>query len=364
MKQDKLKKNENQTASNGPLGNKKSILFMILFIFIAVMTVWAVMSQSKEFSLANFLSFIQGASYEWLGAALFAMLGFVFFEAIALLILSNAFGNRQTLSRCYMYSASDIYFSAITPSATGGQPASAYFMIKNGMNGMMVAALLVANLMLYTLAIVVIGTVCFIMRFDYFMQFSLLSKLLIIAGFVSQIFLLIFFFLLLKRDKLLQRICNFILKFLCKIRIIKRREYYQKKLDGYMDKYRQHSKIITGHRKSLFFCFFFNLLQRISQIMVTVFVCAATTGKDFIQSMELLFWQGYATLGSNSIPIPGAMGVSDYLMIDGFTKVLDDITAVNLELLSRSFSFYSCVIICGISTLVYFLMVRRRGRAK
>ena len=30
----------------------------------------------------------------------------------------------------FVYSAADIYFSAITPSASGGQPASAFFMIK------------------------------------------------------------------------------------------------------------------------------------------------------------------------------------------------------------------------------------------
>lgn len=364
MKTKKMKANDIEKSSNSPMSKKKSILFMTLFIVIAVMTVYAVVSQSREFSLSKFTDYVQGSSYGWLSAALMSMLGFIFFEAFALLVLCNAYGDRQRLSSGYIYSASDIYFSAITPSATGGQPASAYFMIKNGMNSMLVAALLVANLTMYTLAIIVIGTICLVFRFNYFLQYGFVAQLLIVVGYISQIFLLIFFYMLLKKDRLLHNICNVCLKFLCKIRLVKRREVYQKKIDDYMEKYRRHSRILTKHRKSLCSCFVFNFLQRVSQIAVTMFVYIATTGKSFAESVELLFWQGYATLGSNSIPIPGAMGVSDYLMIDGFKNIMDNTAAVNLELLSRSFSFYSCVIICGLSTLIYYLVIRKRGKAK
>jgi len=358
------KHNEHNEHEKSNLLNKRNVLFMVLFIVIAVMTVFAVMSQSQEFSMTDFMSYIQDSSVEWLLMALLSMLGFIFFEAFALMILCKAFGHKQSLGRTYIYSASDIYFSAITPSATGGQPASAYFMIKNGMNSMMVTALLVANLCMYTLSIIVIGGICFILRWDMFMQYNLFSQLLIAFGFISQVVLLVFFYLLLKKERLLHRICNVVLRFLCKIKLLKKREEKQKKLDEYMAKYRMHSHIITGHKKSLGFCFLFNLLQRASQIAVTMFVYCAASGEGFIKSIELWFMQGYVTLGSNSIPIPGAMGVSDYLMIDGFSSMMSEQAAVNLELLSRSFSFYSCVIICGISTVYYYFHIRKRGKAK
>lgn len=355
------KQNEHEKSN---LLNKRNVLFMVLFLVIAVMTVFAVVSQSKEFSMTDFVEYIEGSSVEWLAMALVSMLGFIFFEAIALMILCKAFGHKQSLGRSYVYSSADIYFSAITPSATGGQPASAFFMIKNGMNGMMVTALLVANLCMYTLAIVVIGMLCFVLRWDMFLQYNLFSQLLIAFGFISQVFLLIFFYMLLKKDRLLHRICNVVLRFLCKIKILKRQEQKQKKLDEYMAKYRLHSQIITGHKKSLGFCFLFNLLQRSAQIAVTMFVFCATSGEGFVKSIELWFMQGYVTLGSNSIPIPGAMGVSDYLMIDGFSSMMSEQAAVNLELLSRSFSFYSCVIICGITTVYYYFHIRKRGKSK
>ncbi len=355
-------KNTETVQDGAPLADKKQWLFMLLFVVIAAFSVWAVMSQ--EFSLSDFTAYVQHASVPWLIVALLSMLGFILFEAFALLVLCRALGYRQSLWRGYIYSASDIYFSAITPSATGGQPASAYFMIKDGMNGMMVTAILIANLCMYTLAIIVIGIVCFALRFDIFLQYSMPSKILIIFGFLAQIGLLIFFFMVLKHERLLHRICSAVLRFLCKLRILKKQEEKQEKLDAYMEKYRRHSKLITEHPKAMFGCFVFNLLQRVSQIAVTMFVYAATTGKGFLEAIELWFWQGYVVLGTNCVPIPGAMGVSDYMMLDGFQNIMEKSQAVNLELLSRSFSFYSCVIICGISVLIQYFAVKKRGKLK
>jgi hypothetical protein len=64
--------------------------------------------------------------------------------------------------------------------------------------------------------------------------------------------------------------------------------------------------------------------------------------------------QCYTSLGANCIPIPGAMGVSDYLMLDGFQNFTAD--PVSLELFSRSISFYSCVLLCGLLVIVAHLI--------
>ncbi len=344
------------------LVSKKQVLFMLLFVLIAAMSIWAVMSQSKNFSLADFGAYIQNASLPWLIAAIASMLGFILFEGLALQILCRAFGYRCNFRQGFIYSASDIYFSAITPSASGGQPASAYFMIKDNIDGMMTTVILVVNLVMYTSAIIVIGLLCFLLRFDLFLQYSTLSKILIIAGSVMQVGLLILFYMLLKKDRWLLKIASGILTLLCKMRILRNHRKKQAALKAYMDQYRQYSKIIAGHRKTLFFCFLFNLLQRASQIAVTMFVYAATTGAGFLESIELWLWQGYVVLGSNCIPVPGAIGVSDYLMLDGFQNIMSESQAVNLELLSRSFSFYSCVIICGIAVVAQYCVNKRRSK--
>lgn len=350
--------------ADSPITNKKQWLFMALFLVIAVLSVTTVVNQSRNFSFSDFINYVQNASVGWLICAFVCMLGFIIFEGLAIIVLCKAFGYGKTFRQGFIYSASDIYFSAITPSATGGQPASAYFMMKDGMNGMMATTILVANLAMYTLSIVVIGFVCFVFGFDIFLKYSVPSKILIVIGFVVQIGLLVFFYMLLRCENLLQKICNWCLGLLCKLKIIRKREQKQAKLDAYLDKYRKYAKALIGKSKPLILCFVFNFIQRILQIAVTMFSYASTTGKGLAESFELLFWQGYVTLGANCVPVPGAMGVSDHMMLDGFSNIMTESQAVNLELLSRTVSFYSCVILCGIAVLIKYLMIKFKERKK
>ena len=57
------------------------------------------------------------------------------------------------LVRGVLYSAADIYFSAITPSATGGQPASALLMVGDGIPTAVTTVVLLLNLAMYNLSI-------------------------------------------------------------------------------------------------------------------------------------------------------------------------------------------------------------------
>lgn len=342
---------------------RKQVLWTVLFIFIAALSIFVVVQQSREFSLGQLLDFLKNSNPLWLVVSFFSMLCFIIFEAVALLLLCRAFGYGQSFRRGMLYSAGDIYFSAITPSATGGQPVSAFFMVKDGIPAMVVTVILLANLLMYMLAIIAIGLVCFIFFPGIFAHFSGLSQTLIIVGSSTQLALALFFFLLLRKEKLLHRICKVCLHFLCKIRILKNEDARQEKLSNYMASYREYSRLLSGHSKTLTFTFVFNLLQRLAQIAVTMFTYLASGG-DAAKALDLMALQGYVVLGSNVIPIPGAVGVCDYLMLDGFGSIMDEAAAVSLELVSRSFSFYICVIICGLVALGGYRALRKRNRKK
>ncbi len=62
-----------------------------------------------------------------------------------------------------------------------------------------------------------------------------------------------------------------------------------------------------------------------------------------------------AYVGSTTVPVPGAQGVIDYLLLEGFSHVSEIDSIANMELLIRGVSFYICVGLCGIITLIgYF----------
>lgn len=330
---------------------KKKAIWTVVFLVLVGLTLFTITNQSESFSVEGFVKYVSGASLQWIALAFVCMLGFIVFEGLAILVLARAFGYKRKFKRGLIYSGTDIYFSAITPSATGGQPASAYFMMKDKIPGAVTTIILLINLTLYTISIIVIGSVCLITRPGMFSNFSTVSKFMITVGFCFQFVLLIVFVLLVYKEKIVMKIADTSMRILNKLHLIHNIEKKRARLQEVEKQYKECAAAIKHHKKSIFVAFVCNLLQRISQILVAVSVFIGVGGGT-AQAFDAFIAQGYVVLGSNSVPIPGAVGAADYLFIDGFGDLVKD--TVSVELLSRGISFYSCVIICGIITLIVY----------
>ena len=119
------------------------------------------------------------------------------------------------------------------------------------------------------------------------------------------------------------------------------------------------SELIAGRSSVLVKSFVWNFLQRTSQIIVPVLLYLSQ-GKPLGNAPALFVKQCLVTIGFNFVPIPGAMGVADYLMLDGFTAITGREAAFELEMLSRAITFYICVAVSGIITLAGYLIKRRK----
>lgn len=348
-------------AKSSSLPKKKNkLVWSALSVLIAAATVWAVISQNKNFSFGEFISSIGGASPWWIAAAVLSMAAYIWFEAAALLCILKEFGHRLSPFNGVVYSSADIYFSAITPSATGGQPASAFFMHLDGITGTLAAVVLLGNLLMYSCSTVGIGIISTAIAPLTLSRFSTFSQILIIAGFVIQVALLLLIVLIIKKEKIIFSVGSAIVTFLGKIKIVKNPEEKKKKIAHSMEEYREHASFLSGKKKMMGKVLIYNLLQRIFQILVTVFTYLAL-GNPARDAVKVFSLQTYTSIGAYCIPIPGSMGVTDYLMLDGFSSVIpDESMIVNFELLSRTLSFYSCIFICGLIVLVSYMVKKRR----
>ena len=111
---------------------RNKILCFFATIMIAAVTIYAVF-RGGGVSFGQLAESIRDASVPGIALSCISMFGFIFFEGEALREIVFHMGYPTKHKDAFVYSAADIYFSAITPSASGGQPASAFFMIKDGM---------------------------------------------------------------------------------------------------------------------------------------------------------------------------------------------------------------------------------------
>ena len=340
--------------------NKKKIFWAIASVFIAALSIWAVISQSRNFSFATLKSFILGADKGWLLASFVCTFGFIWFEGFALVRIARHFGYKTNALDGTVYGGADVYFSAITPSASGGQPASAYFMMKDGIPGYATTVALLINLVMYTLALLTVGIVSIIFKYPMLKNFSVLSRFFIGIGIVVLIFLALVFYMLLRKGKILYGICDAVIGLMEKIHVIRHGDKLRKKLKNTMAEYQECSNSITGQTGFLAEIFFWNLMQRMSQLLVS-FMIFMSMGEGVKKAVDVSVIQCFVAMGSNCVPIPGAMGVADYIMIDGFKQLVGD-NAANMELLCRGVTFYGSVLTSAFIILIGYIL--RRARKK
>ena len=347
------------------MSGKKKLFWTLLFLVLAALSIWAVLSQSRKWSLAGLVESLRQADPFWLALAILFTVLFVVLEGVALSVLLKGIGYRQPLSRAMLYSTSDIYFSAITPSATGGQPASAYFMVRDGVPPGAATVTLLVNLILYTLSLILLGLGSVIFFPGLFFGLGTLSKVLIAVGFAIQVGLIVLFFVLLGKGPTVFGLLTRFVRFLHKKKLVHRLNRRLKKLDNAQKEYETCAEIMKGKSAVFLKALVWNLLQRGLQLAVPMCIYLALGGEP--KNAGLLYAsQCLVVLGYAPVPIPGGMGVADYLMVDAFSRLsfiaVED--AFRLDMLSRGLSFYLCVAASGIITLLGYALHHKKEKGK
>lgn len=342
--------------------NFNKIVGCIVVFFLAIITIYTVFKGSG-ISLGELAVNLRQSSWEGILLAATSMLGFIYFEGEALRVLVNHMGYPVKRKNGFVYAAADIYFSAITPSASGGQPASAYFMLKDGIPGTVVMAALLLNLVMYTLAILTIGAADILICPGIFLNFSIGCRILIIAGCLALAGLGILFYLLLRKQALIKSAGMGIVRILQLIHFRHLAQRIERKMGTSIEKYSSCVEVVLNGRKMLLKVYILNLLQRLSQIIVTLFSFMALHG-NINKIPHLLATQIYVVLGSNCVPIPGGMGVTDYLMLKGYRQLMSKEAAFQLEMLSRGISFYVCMFVSLTAVIVGYIAFKRKKLEK
>ena len=340
---------------------RKQILNISFVVFMALITFIVLVSSSKELNYSNLKEFFNNCNPVYILIAFLCWGGFVLFEALSLHVILKKLRCKPKTHDCIAYATSDTYYSAITPSASGGQPASAYYMVKSGIPGGVAGFSLVFNLIGYTAAILIIGLFAFIFGMNIFTKIGTFSKVLIIFGFVAQILLLLFFIGCICYHTAVLKCSKLLVIFLNKIKLVKNKEKWLIRVENIVEKYRNCYRDFRRHKKMLIPVLLCNVAQRISQLLISVFVCMSAINCNFF---DVLIMQSFVMLGYNSIPLPGGVGAYEYLYLHIYCMSFDKSFAIISMMVARIISYYFNLIASGAYTMIYHMIKIKRKEIK
>lgn len=221
------------------------------------------------------------------------------------------------------------------------------------------AVILVLNMLLYTGALVLVGAIGFGLCPDIYYGMDTLAQILILIGFIFLLGLCAIFVLVLKKEQWVKHMAVAAISLGAKLHIIRHKQSKIDKVELAIRQYKTCSDLIHKNKTPITVAFFLNLLQRFSLVSTTVLVYLSFGGSVSNLS-EVIGVQCLVLVGVYSLPIPGGMGVADYLLISGLSQIEDVVSPANLELISRGISFYSCIALTIVIVVVGYILQKKR----
>lgn len=347
-------------SKNG-IGLKKQLIQIAFVLAITAVVFTVILSNNSDFSFSEFFNYLSGLNVFYVLGAFVCMALFIVLEGISLNEILSGLGYKRKFHQALIYSSSDIYYSAITPSATGGQPASVYYMSKDEIPVSVASASVTYNILMYTSSIMFIALFAFICKPSFFFEFDFIYRVLIIAGIIIQFVIVCFFLMLMAKPKLLRSMANGIVKFLAKIRVVKDVERQLLRVEAVIDSYKESVDLIGNNRILALKTFLLNLFQRVFQMSIAVCIYFAA-GLKGVNILELYVLQSFCLIGSNSVPIPGAAGVSEGIYLSAFSSFMNKGMLINCMMATRGITYYICFILSGVMTFIYHIFITLRGK--
>lgn len=307
--------------------------------------------------LAELWQSITECNWRWLIPACGLVFFFIWGESYIIWHLLKQFSYLRSRFSCFLIAAVGFFFCAVTPSASGGQPMQLYFMKKMKVPMSISSIILMVVTITYKMVLVLIQV--FILLFCRQLSEQYLGEVLYIVylGLALNIIgiggLMLFVFCPIS----VRVITGWIVKLLQKLRMIKTAGKLPMKVEAALDRYHVASDFLKANFGVLCQAQLVSLIQRLALFFVTccVYWSLSLEGTPWT---DIVLLQSTISLSVDMLPMPGGMGISEYLFEQIFRPVFGEHMLTGL-VLSRGIAFYVQIFVCAAGTVLACVCIGR-----
>ena len=326
---------ENRSEKNIPKTIRHGIqlLFFLLLMLLTYYTIF------RKNDMGNILASIKTLHPLFLILSIGCAVFFVCAEGFMIWYLLRLTQKNIRLVRCFGYSFLGFFFSGITPSATGGQPAQLIAMKKDGISLGNATLTLMTVALLYKLVLAAIGTGLLL-----FWKQGLITYLgnflsLYYLGLSLNILLVILLLLVMFHGTWIEKLLFFMEKTGIRLHLCKPSEKRKAALHRMITDYQNAFRFFLSHKLHILFVTFCTLLQRCSLFVLTYFIyCGMGLGGCHAATIILL--QASVYIAVDMLPLPGSQGISELMYHAVFASVFTGGTLAASMCITRGISFY------------------------
>lgn len=325
------------------MAKRKNVWNLALLLALLGVTLWVVLRGQDLHALWGA---IRGAKLPFLLLGALCMAGFIGSEALATHLTLRAVGCPVPYRRCYSFSTAGFYFSSITPSATGGQPAQVFYMARLGVPAAYGALDMLLLTVTYQVTTVLYALLAWIAAPQ--VSYSLGTGLGVLLGFglTTNLLLTVLILLFLFRPGPARRLCLALLALGARLRLVRDPDKSREGLEAQLEEYRRGAALLRS-RPTLFPILLLAAFLQMTLLYLVPWTVYCALGLTGAGAVELLATQALISLAVGALPIPGAVGATEAAFLTAFRSLFGPALTPGAMLLSRGLSFYLPLLLTG-----------------
>ena len=211
-----------------------------------------------------------------------------------------------------------VFFGAVTPSNTGGQPMQLYLLSKMNVGVGFGSACMTQKFVYYQIVTGVFSVLAIIIKFDFFKSAftNIWSTLFIVLGFLTQTIVTALFLIISFSPRITGKIIGLADKIIHKLKFIKNPDKKIKTIKEQVEIFHTGNKLLYESKKRMILLYSLVALQVIAILSVPYFVylsfdmhCIAVANNQIpLNFLDAVCIQSFVLFTSNLVPLPGASG--------------------------------------------------------
>ncbi len=202
------------------------------------------------------------------------------------------------------------YYNAITPFASGGQPAQMYYMAKMGVPGGSASSILMVKFLVYQVVLSIFGALAFIWKGRELYSYNTWVFWFSVIGFIINAgAILLLVFLSLSRGFVKGLVFN-IINLFSKMKLIRDPARTKEKLKSHVEDFHNGFKLMQCNAKAMIIISLLTALQLLCFFSITFFIYKGLGLKEE-KWINIVLVQGLLYLAVSFVPTPGSTGASE-----------------------------------------------------
>jgi conserved hypothetical protein len=314
----------------------------------------------KDYSVKELSEAVKSIHPLYLFGGISLMFFFAGCQGMNFYLIMRRLGHASSYTNCIEYAYIGNYFGAITPGASGGQPAQAYYMSKDKIHIDLSAITIFFIVFVSQIVIVLMGGVMVLLRYRILIKAASWFIYMLLAGTLVMLSLTFILSALMFSRKAFPFVVYMIIKLGKKVHLVRDEKIWKVRLDELLNSYQGKSKFILKHPVLFIQVFIATAFQWIAYCLVPYMVYLGFGYRQF-DALDLMAGQAFINISVAAVPLPGSVGVAEKSFLNIYGLYFSQQDLPTAMILSRMINFYLPLLI---SFAVYLLAHHRIRKEK